>query len=88
MANAGAVLDRLGKRSEAVAKFLQAAEIYGQIGMPVERGKLLGNLATALGLLGRDGFVTACEKAGMSRKDAGKLAGQLQSESKPQSGGA
>jgi tetratricopeptide (TPR) repeat protein len=82
LANVGHVLVQKGEHERAVGSFMAAREVVlARGGVPEPRLHREG-LGKCLEALGREKFVAACEKAGMPKPEAEKLADQLLAEAK------
>ena len=77
IAKIGLVLQAKGEGYKAVGFHARALAMFAQLGVPFKLGIYEGYLSNCLRVMGRHEFVAACEKAGMTSEDAGKLADSL-----------
>jgi tetratricopeptide (TPR) repeat protein len=71
-----------GEHEKAVASHLEAYRTYAGRGTIEGPERHTYGLGKCLNAMGREKFVAACEKAGMPKSEAEKLAGELQAEPK------
>lgn len=77
LANVGLVLVQKGEHEKALRSFVAARAVILARGDVPKPGFYREELGKCLDALGRDKFVAACEKAGMLKPEAEKLAGEL-----------
>jgi len=80
--NLGSVLYESGKPEQATAMFLAALETFPTSGFIDGPERYRFGLGKCLAALGRDDFAAACQKAGMPRPEAEKLAEELPAPAK------
>ncbi|MCX6843887.1 MAG: tetratricopeptide repeat protein [candidate division WOR-3 bacterium] len=77
LGNIGNIHTHKGEWDKAVGLHVRARALFAQLGAPHERGTAEGDLADCLKAMGKEKFIAACEKAGMKREEAEKLAETL-----------
>ena len=79
LSNIGMAWQTKGDWEQAVGSYLQALDIFRQLGAKLGVERTFGSLAGCLAALGRERFIGACVKAGMTRQEASELADRLSS---------